>query len=167
VGSVVAVLMCAALPLAGCGNEADPEKSDAAEKTVETEIGDVTLKRDGEGVSVEARDGQFQGRFGADARLPEGFPEDVPVPAGARVVGAMTSREPGAEGSMVSLQSDGPADELLAEFRSGMRENGWVLEEESSTMGWQILHASKEGRTLIVQAMDREGGSHAMVHLGK
>lgn len=142
----------------GCGG---------GEETIETEAGDVSLSREGEDVHVTARDGQFEGRFGQGAELPENFPDDVPIPEGATIVGAMTSREPGAEGRMVSIQSDASTDALLKAFRDGMEANGWSIEQEMNMMGQQMLHASKGGRSLMVQVMERDGGSHAMLHLGE
>jgi hypothetical protein len=137
------------------------------EETIETETGDVSVSQDGEDVHVTARDGQFEGRFGESAELPEGFPDDVPIPDGARVVGAMTSKEPGAEGTLVSIQSDDSTDSLLKAFRAGMDANGWTVDQEMNTMGQRMLQASKGGRSLVVQVMERDGGSHAMVHLGE
>jgi len=75
------------------------------EETSETDAGDVSVSRDGEDVHVTARDGQFEGRFGKSAELLENFPDDVPIPEGVTIVDAMTSREPGAESTMVSIQS--------------------------------------------------------------
>jgi hypothetical protein len=172
------VLVCAtALALAGCGREdeaqtkgaaaAEPAAATPGEKTVETEVGAVTLKRDGDGVNVEARGGQLHGHFGAGAALPESFPKDVHLPEDARVMGSMTSTEPGANGSMVSLQSDRPAAELLDELRNEIVRDGWSVDEETSTMGWQVIRASKGDRKMIVQTIDRDGGSHAMVHLDR
>ena len=137
------------------------------EETIETDAGDVSVSRDGEDVHVTARDGQFEGRFGKSAELLENFPDDVPIPEGVTIVDAMTSREPGAEGTMVSIQSDGSTDALLTAFRTDLDANGWSVDQEMNMMGQRMLHASKGGRSLIVQLMERGGGSHAMVHLGE
>ena len=143
---------------AGCGVD---------EETIETDAGDVSVSRDGEDVHVTARDGQVEGRFGQGAELPENFPDDVPIPDGAKIVGAMTSREPGSEGTMVSVQSDGSGDALLKAFRADLDANGWTVDQELNMMGQRMLQASKGRRSLMVQVMERDGGSHAMVHLGE
>ena len=48
-----------------------------------------------------------------------------------------------------------------------MDANGWSVDQEMNMMGQRMLHASKGGRSLMVQVMERDGGSHAMVHLGE
>ncbi len=151
------------VPILGLGSTA----CGGDQETIETETGDVSVSRDGEDVHVSARDGQIEGRFGKNAELPEGFPDDVPIPEGATIVGAMTSKEPGAEGTMVSIQSDGSTDALLKAFRTDMDANGWSVDQEMNMMGQRMLHASKDGRSLMVQVMERDGGSHAMLHLGE
>jgi hypothetical protein len=177
VGSrALGVVVCAAgLLLGACGSET-PGTTAARETPAEPagrpaegleKAGEVTLERDGADVRVETDDGRMEGRFGPGAALPDDFPEDVPLPPDVRVMGAMTSREAGAEGSIVSLRSDGPAADLLDAFRSGIGRNGWIVEEESTAMGWQVIRASKQGRTLTVQAMDRDDGSAAMLHLAR
>lgn len=129
------------------------------EEMIETDAGDVSVSRDGEDVHVTARDGQFEGRFGKSAELPENFPDDVPIPEGATIVGAMTSREPGAEGTTLSIQSDGSADALLNAFRTDVDANGWTVDQEMNMMGQRMLHASKGGRSLMVQVMEREAAA--------
>lgn len=62
----------------------------------------------------------------------------------------------------VSVSRDG--EDVHVTARDG---NGWSVDQEMNMMGQRMLHASKGGRSLMVQVMERDGGSHAMVHLGE
>jgi hypothetical protein len=141
------------LALAACGGD---------EQVVETDQGEVRVTREGEGVSVRSEEGGFEGRFGAGASLPDGFPEDVPLPDDYEVVGSMVSQE---DGTMVSLQTDGSSEAALDALRRGMEEKGWTLEEDANVMGQHILSASKGERSLAVQVMQIDAGARVMMHL--
>lgn len=140
--------------LAACGGD---------EQVVETEQGEVRVTREGEGVTIRSEEEGLEGRFGPDASLPDDFPDDVPIPEDARVVGVMVSRE---DGTMVSLQSDAAIETLLEDLRRRIGDEGWTLDEDTSVMGQHLLSASKGERSLVVQVMGGADGARLMVHVG-
>ncbi|MDX1648666.1 MAG: hypothetical protein R3263_02320 [Myxococcota bacterium] len=144
----------ALLALAACGGD---------EQVVATEAGDVRVSREGEEVTVRSEEAGIEGRFGPGAELPEDFPDDVPLPSDAEVVGVMTSRE---EGAMVSLRSATGVGPLHEALRRDLGAEGWTLEEDAEVMGQRLLTATKEGRSLTVQMMGTDEGTRLMVHVG-
>lgn len=147
------ITLAALLALAACGSE---------EGVVATEDGDVRVSREGEEVTIRSEEKGLEGRFGPGAALPDDFPEDVPLPDDAEVVGVMTSRD---EGAMVSLRSDVAVGPLRDALREAIAAKGWALEEDTQVMGQHLLTASKEGRSLTVQMMGTDEGTRIMVHV--
>lgn len=144
------------LALAACGGD---------DRVVKTDGGEVQVSREGEEVTIRSEERGIEGRFGPGAALPADFPDDVPLPAGAEVVGAMTSRD---EGAMVSLRSDAPAEALQDALREAIAAKGWSLEEDTQVMmGQHLLTASKGARSLTVQTMATDEGTRIMVHVSE
>lgn len=144
-----------ALALTGCGGE---------ERVGEADGGEMTVSREGEGVRIASEKEGIEGHFGPGAELPKDFPDDVPLPPDAEIIGSMVSER---EGTMVSLRTGAPVAEVLDAMRRGLEEEGWTLDEEANLMGQHVLPATKGSRQLIVQVMEREGAAHVMVHVGE
>lgn len=133
-----------------------------SDETGTTGDGDVAVTREGEGVRITSEEQEFEGHFGPGAELPDDFPDDVPLPPEAEVVGSMASPR---DGAIVSLRSGTEVDALVQVMREGLVEHGWSVEEQTNVMGQRVLPATKGERSLVVQISEREGASQVMVHV--
>ena len=80
------------LAAAGCGKAAEKVAEKATEEAIENQTGgQVDLDVDGEGgVSIETEDGSIS----SSAKVPEGWPDDVPVPDDLQIMMGGTQDTP-------------------------------------------------------------------------
>jgi hypothetical protein len=152
---VSSLLLAATLALA-CGGD---------EKTVETESGTFTVEREGEGVRISGEEegvGTFSGQFGENARIPDGFPEDVPVYPDARVMGGMAA----GGGGMVTLQTEDDPEEVVDFYREKLVEEGWSLGPPMELMGQRVLPFEKGDRNGAVQISREESETTILLTIG-
>ncbi len=136
------------------------------ETTYETADGEMTVSQEGETTRFRMKDGQVEGTFGAEATLPDDFPEDAPVPDGLALQGVVSSNEGGEQVTLITYESDDSPEALVAAFKASVADRGWSLDEEMSMMGQNMLQVSKGDRRLMIQVMDRAGTTVAMLHMG-
>lgn len=132
----LAICFLAAIFLSGCNKEEPAAQHDAAmdsaasakvaekaiEKAIETQTGNDTQVHVGQGeVDIQSSDGSLSVSKAGKARIPEGFPADVPILPGAHVV--MASREQ--QNFTISLQSDLAAEKAAQEYHTLMIADGW------------------------------------------
>lgn len=162
--SVIAV----AVVLTGCGGKVAEEISTkAVEKAVEKNLSadgekvDVDLDAEGDSFSmtVSGGDGQTQMTMGAQAKVPDGFPKDVPLYPGMAMQMAMSG---GAENAF-SLQATtkDSLDKVAAYYKAQAEKQGWSEEMSMNQGGDQpmkMLNYSKEGRVinLVLAVADGE-----------
>jgi len=149
------VLLVATLALA-CGGD---------EKTVEIDGASFTVEREGEGLRISGEDeegGAFSGQFGENARVPDGFPKDVPVYPDAQVVGGMVA----GEGGMLTLQTDDDLDEVAEFYREKLAKEGWSLGPPMDVMGRRLLSFEKGDRNGAVQISREANVTTILVTVG-
>jgi len=142
----IILLLCAATLVLACGGD---------EETVEIEGGELTFEAEGDGVRISGEKegvGAISGRFGENAEIPDGFPEDVPIYPGADVIGGMVA----GGGGMVTLQSGDDLGKVTAFYRENLVKEGWNLASEMDLGEQRVLAVQKEGRNGAVQ-ISREG----------
>jgi hypothetical protein len=152
---LILLLPAAALALA-CGSD---------EKTVETQGGAFTVEREGEGFRISGEEeeiGAISGQFGENARIPDGFPEDVPVYPDARVVGGMVA----GEGGMLTLQTDDDPEEVADFYRENLAEEGWSLGPPMDLMGQRLLPIEKGDRSGAVQISRKASDTTILITIG-
>lgn len=151
----------------GCGKASEK----IAEKALEHQTGaDVDLDSNG-GISIETEDGSYsadadgnvvietdEGTITAGAGLPDGWPEDLPIPDGVAITYGSVSAE---FASATGMSERSPAD-LMDDIRAAFA--GWEVEDESTTTstGSEMRHVMlvQGDRTVTVQVItDGEGGS--------
>ncbi len=172
---VVIFLMATVLVLTGCGKSSSEK---LAEKMIEKGMGKDGIKGDvnisdgkvsitgtdregkkfavdqsGESVTIKSQDGTATFSTGPSARLPEGFPKDVYVLDGAKVVTAMTVPE----GFSVVLQAKDGADKVAASYKARMTGNGWTEESAFTTPQHTMAAYKKDDRSATVMIMPAEG----------
>lgn len=139
-------LFAATLALA-CGGD---------EKTIETEDGTFTVEAEEGGVRISGEQegvGAVSGLFGENAKIPDGFPKDVPVYPDASVVAGVAA----GGGGMITLQTGDDPDEIVAFYREELTGEGWSLASEMDIGDQRILPIEKGDRNGAVQ-ISREGG---------
>ena len=148
----IILLLCAATLVLACGGE---------EETVEIEGGELTFEAKGEGVRISGEKegvGAISGQFGENAEIPDGFPEDVPIYPGSKVIGGMVA----GAGGMVTLQTGDDAEKVAAFYREKLVNEGWNLVPEMVLGGRQVLPIEKESRNGAVQ-ISREAKATTIV----
>ncbi|TWG92296.1 hypothetical protein L615_006600000030 [Nocardioides sp. J9] len=157
--TVAATAAAAALPLAlsACGEAAEQITERAIEKAAEDAGGaDVDIDADSGEVKVESSDGSFSYGTG---KLPEGFPEEVPVTDGEIVSGASTTSG-GKPGFVVQLQVPGGTDEVAARIGDELGAAGFTRDDEASAAGissyendaWEVIVGTlteADGKTFV------------------
>lgn len=130
---------------AGCGKAAEKVAEKATEEAIENQVGgnaDVDLNADG-GVRIETEEGTYsadgegnvnietdEGSISSSAEVPDGWPEDVPLPDDLEIIMGSTQDMP--DGLMTSVQgatSVAPKD-LLDEMKAALSD--WEISGEST-----------------------------------
>lgn len=126
---------------------------EAAERIIENMTGgQVDIDADGDEVTVKTD----QGTYTTADKLPADFPSDVPVYAGAKVVGSVTAD--GAQGGMyVGLETTAAVDDVIAWYRSEVKARGWTVQTDATVSGSLILSATKDTRVLSVGIAQDDG----------
>lgn len=168
---VLILLLFACVVGAGCGKKASEK---IAEKMIEKNMakdgvkGDVNIsggnvsihttdkdgkKTDvnvsGDKMTVKSSDGTAVFTSGSSAKLPDNFPKDVYVPAGATITAAMTVPE----GFNVVLQTKDNSEKISAACREKMTGNGWKEEAAYTTAQQAVITFKKDNRTASVMIM--------------
>lgn len=82
----------------------------------------------------------------AAGELPEGYPADIPPPAGAEPKNAMIIPN---QGGLVTFVSDMPRADVFEYFKKELAGQGWSLETEEDSLR-SMIRAAKEGRKATV-----------------
>lgn len=127
------MLMCifGLLALVGtaCGGS-DKAAEKIAEEIVESSAGgkDVDVDIDGDKVTVNSKDGK--GSFSASGELPDGWPDELALPKGAKIVASGTSTVAGANLQTVSAKVKGSPSEVMKHFEAALKK--WKSEGSSN-----------------------------------
>lgn len=174
--SVAALAVAAALlGSTGCGKVAEKATEKATEKVIENEIGgDVDLNTDGEGgVKIKTDEGTYEadgqgnvkietedGTISSSAEMPDGWPDDVPVPDDLKV--QMGGSQDTPDGLLLSVQgtSSTPPAEILETLKSALSD--WEISAESTmeASGGTVAGAqwTLDGRQVMLSATSGEDG---------
>ena len=154
-----------ALVASGCGKAAERSAEQMAEDAMRASganDADVDISEKGMRLESEGEDGrtviQFSGE--EEAPLPEGFPEDVPIPRGAQVMYSTSSES---DGMSVALSVEDAPKEVFAFYVERLGEEGWEIGQRVEMAGFYMVSASKDGREVSVTATGDD--EEAMVNL--
>jgi hypothetical protein len=145
VGLLVMCVVCS-----GCGKKMSEK---AMEKIIEKGMEKDGVKADvnlgNETMTIKTKDGTMSIASGKSAKVPDSFPKDVLVYAGATVLAAVTVPE----GVNLSLETPDSVDKVVSAYKSKMTGDGWS-EESTFTAGDQSMMAyKKDNRTASVIIM--------------
>ncbi len=137
----------AGLFLFGCGGE----------KTVSTDDGDLKIKQDGDDVEItfEGDEGQsFKANSGGNVDIPASFPSDMPLYSKATPIMAM---DMGAEGQMVTLQTDRDSGEVHQFYLKELESQGWEIQSQMEMAGQKMIGAVKGNRQASIMVGEVDG----------
>jgi hypothetical protein len=131
----------------GCGKKAHES---IAEKIIEHQMakegvqGQVSISDNK--VTVETKDGKTSYAAGAGTPVPENFPKDVPVYAGATVMASVSVPD----GHNLTLESKDGVEKVVAFYKSKMTAGGWQEAMAMNQPDSSMLVYKKEPRTASI-----------------
>ena len=137
----------------------DSGKDGTITMTTKNEKGeDVNLKinTDEDGsvtMNVGGEEGEAVFQIGANTKLPDGFPEDVPVPDGAEPAGVMFS---GQSGGVVMFELTDSPDKLAKFYEKQMPAGGWERISKTEMQGIYVLGYKKGERSTNITIAPNE-----------
>jgi hypothetical protein len=165
----------------GCGKAVEETQEAAVERAIEASAAkdgrEVDVDLSGDRITMKTEDGEFHSdgatgsmtftsgdgnvsmTSGAGAQIPDDFPADAPVYAGAEVRSAMRDTQQGT--FMVQLYSPDKLDKVTEWVKTETASKGWTLDGDVSQGApdpLNILNFTKDGRTpSYVISQDGEG----------
>ena len=153
---LIMIALCA-LTAGACSRKTPAERFNEklAEKMVEhamEEDGQSEARVDLETgqVRVTGKDGESTYAGGDDVALPDGFPRDIPIVKGARIVQAIGTPD----GSSVILLTGAERKSVLDYYKSELASGGWTVENSMQTPQNDILSLKKDNRALSLMVGD-------------
>lgn len=143
----VLVVLGVCLISVGCGKRASEK---FAEKMIESQMardgvkGHVDLS--GNKVTVETKEGKMSYAGGAGTQVPDTFPKDVLVYAGATVMASVSVPN----GNNLTLTTKDSLEQVVAAYKSKMPGEGWQEEMNMNQAGSAMLSYKKDKRTTAV-----------------
>lgn len=115
-------------------------------------------------VKVKTADGEATW---GDTKLPDNWPSDAPVYAGAKVMySGSNNLTNGQAGSMVMMQTTDSADTVAAYYKKELASQGWKIEGNFSGGGTTSIMASKDKRALVVSVAAADGQTTVSITVG-
>jgi hypothetical protein len=139
----------AAMILAACGSETSGEfktgDGENAEYTVDKETGETSM-------TIEGEDGETSLRAGAN--VPVSLPAGFSLFPGSKVVSNTVVNQPDGQGTMVTFETEAPADKVVAHYRDAAKAAGFEIQIEMNTNGTMMVGGERkdDGSSLSVTA---------------
>jgi hypothetical protein len=142
------------------------------EGTIETENGEtVAYKVEGDGgdtaIRISGEDGEevvINSDTGTTVDLPDGFS----LYPGATVVSSTTMNQGDGQGTLIIMQSDASAQDMVEFYRNQAESAGIRIQMEMTTNGSEMIGGeSDDGGTFSFNASPSEGGTTAQLVVGQ
>lgn len=152
VGIVVAIVVVSA----GCNLILKNVSEQVVENAMERASGgkaDVDMKNGSMTIKTE------EGTMTTGNKLPENWPTDIPMYAGATVQfgGAANGMAGDAGGMAVVMMSEDATADVAAYYKSSLAKDGWTVKSTMEAQGSTIYLAEKAGRTISVTVTGASG----------
>ncbi len=164
-----ASVLCVALGIitvvaGSCGREKSSETA-GGKVTVQEEGRKVEIKTDEGVMTVEGSEQGGQMRISTDdgetievtysgTRLPDAFPDDVPVYTPSQILGSQVVED--GKNIVVNLGTADDAAKVVAFYKKGLSDRGWRIEGEV-TMGGTVILQSEKGERVLTVTVNSEG----------
>jgi hypothetical protein len=189
------LVVMAGILLGGCGGSAPEERSGASPAALDPpEDVKVDMKQDDEGYSVHlqngteelklqaegsgddsysmvlnSKEGQVKMSAGSAAKLPDGFPQDVPTYPGMTLTFSQSMKEK--ETFNLQATSTDSLDKVSAHFKSEATAKGWTettsLDQNGEGQQMKMMAYSKEDRILNIVLTSQEGVNSITISTAK
>ena len=138
----IVLLLSASCLWIGCGRKSTTVTGPDGSKAT------VTQKGDGTEITITGDKGKTVRVAGSESgvALPEGFPKDVPVYAGAKVTTSMKSEDI----TTVVLTTTDPAKKVMDFYGEKLKANGWDIKTTMNTEEGGMVMATKGKSTCTV-----------------
>ena len=139
--------------LAACGSETSgeftTESGENAEYTINEDSGETSM-------TIKGEDGEATLRSGAD--VPVTLPDGFTLFPGSKVVTNTVVDQPDGKGTMVTFETDAPADKVVAHYRDAAKAAGFDIQLEMTTNGKMMVGGERkaDGSSLSVTATGGE-----------
>lgn len=143
----------AAVMLTACGSETSgeftTESGENAEYTIDKDTGETSM-------TIKGEDGEATLRSGAD--VPVTLPDGFTLFPGSKVVTNTVVDQPDGKGTMVTFETDAPADKVVAHYRDAAKAAGFDIQLEMTTNGTMMVGGERkaDGSSLSVTATGGE-----------
>ena len=151
----------ATFAVAACGSEKSGEitneDGETAEYTIDAESGETTM-------AITTEDGAtaMQSGAGVEPDLPDGWT----IYPGASILNAINVDRADGAGSMVIMNVEASADDVIAFYRKQAEATGFPIQMELTTATSRLIGGEKDdGSTFSVSVTPSEDGQPAMVQL--
>ena len=129
----------AAVMLAACGSETSgeftTESGENAEYTINEDSGETSM-------TIKGEDGEATLRSGAD--VPVTLPDGFTLFPGSKVVTNTVVDQPDGKGTMVTFETDAPADKVVAHYRDAAKAAGFDIQLEMTTNGTVMIGGERK-----------------------
>jgi len=141
---------------AGTGGKVDIDP-DSGKFRFENEDGALDFDAEQGGMSFESDDGSFQ----TGAGMPDGWPEDIPLPSGFEVVSGHSMEEGDSRAVGIAGEADGTPEQIMDFYEDALSSWEQLRSSTSGGDGEDMRTAVYESgnRALTVNAYSDEGGS--------
>jgi hypothetical protein len=135
--------------LSACGAETSgeftTEDGKDAEYTIDDQTGETSM-------TIKGEDGEATLRSGA--QVPVSLPAGFTLFPGSKVVTNTLVNQPDGQGTMITFESEAPADKVVAHYRDAAKAAGFEIQVEMNANGTQMVGGERknDGTTLSVTA---------------
>jgi hypothetical protein len=120
-----------ALTTTACGSVGEAISERAVEEIAEQAAGqgvDIDVDDEGGRMLISSSEGTLDIGGG---ELPDGFPDDLPLPPGHEVLGSMTQADDQRSSMTVTTSTTADFTQVVDDLRSGLEDGGWTIEDTS------------------------------------
>ena len=139
-------------------------------KTVSTSNGEVKVEESGKDgkstVTFTGKNGESMTINAEGSKLPDNYPKDVPVAAGAKIVMATSVDSGDSKGASLILEAADNPDKTVAFYKKSLADNGWKVEATMASEQMTMFSATKDTRQLVIQVGQADGKTSVTQTLG-
>lgn len=159
---VVSVMVLAGLVvlIAGCGKKASETATEKAmESAMKAQGQDANVNVDSNTVQISTKEGAMS--FGEGTKLPDNWPDDVPVYKGLKLVSSVAS------GDGFSIQGTTPdaQDKVAAYYKEQAEKGGWTEDTTMTQAQMVMLSYTKENRGLNVMISGEDSETSVSINV--
>lgn len=115
----------------------------------------IKVDKDGDSgsINIKTNDGQGSINYGENAKLPDGFPTDVPLYEPSTTVHASKTSD---KQYSAGLKTNSSVSDVVAYYRSELAKQGWESTHESSYADGAILNFKKGDRVVTLSVSNQK-----------